>query len=176
MSAQHHTQAPAGRVQLDSFGARVLAPRADAGVRALVVASRFNEAIVERLVEGALAALADLGVRGDAVRLAWVPGAWELPQAVSGLIAAEPADAVIALGCVIRGETAHFDVIVDESARGLMSVSLRLGLPVANGVLACENEQQAWDRAGGAAGNKGAEAAQAAVHMARLIKAAGEQR
>lgn len=127
-----------------------------------VVAARYNAGIVDRLIAGALRTLGDAGLTGLRIAFARVPGAWELPFAARAALDGG-ADGVIALGCVIRGETDHYDVIVRESARGLMDVMLALGKPVANGVLACRDHAQALERAefGEDAENKGAEAAAA---------------
>lgn len=141
------------------------------GMRIAIAAARFNAPIVDRLIDGALQALAAAGVAADAIVLVRVPGAWELPVVAHTLAETQGFDAIIALGCVIRGDTAHFDVISNESARGLMQVSLEHAIPVGNGVLACDNEQQALDRAGGVHGNKGAEAAQAALETLGVVSA-----
>ncbi len=143
-------------------GVQILDPdHADIEVCVAIVAAQFNGAIVDRLVDGAIATLNKAGIASSAITLVRVPGAWELPMVASSLAQTMVFDGVIALGCIIRGETAHFEVIANESARGLMQVALEHDMPVTNGVLACENEQQAIDRAGGAHGNKGSEAAQA---------------
>jgi 6,7-dimethyl-8-ribityllumazine synthase len=161
-------RARGGKPKLDLGDIRVVQPQGAPDARIGIVASRFNSAIVEALVQGALRALTAQGVSDDRVVLAWVPGAWELPTAAQILIDAGEVDTVIALGCVIRGETAHFDVIVNESARGLMQIALAGGVPVTNGVLACETEAQALARAGDDNENKGYEAAVAALQMAAL--------
>lgn len=160
-------------VDLARFGVRALEAGAHAGARVAVVAARFNAPVVDRLLEGALAALAAAGVAPDRTLLVRVPGAWELPQAAQALAERGACDAIVALGCVIRGETGHYDVIVNESARGLAEVALATGVPVANGVLACEDAAQALARAGGAAGNKGSEAAEAALAMCALLRGLG---
>ncbi len=155
-------------------GVTVVAPRApQSPPRVALVASQFNGEVVERLVDGAVAALAARGVRDANVALIRVPGAWELPLAARAVAEAEGADAIVALGCVIRGETSHYDVIVNESARGLAEVALQYGLPVSNGVLACDDAGQALARAGGASGNKGDEAAQAALDMLAVLDGIG---
>lgn len=151
-----------------------------------IVAARFNEHITQRLVDGARTALKDHGGTEDPAEL-WVPGAFELPLACGWLVgdptvrtdvgerlfgprAKETAlDAVIALGCVIRGDTPHFDYVAGEAARGLMDVQLASGVPVAFGVLTCDDEDQARARAGGFAGNKGYDAALAAIEMAAIV-------
>lgn len=138
-----------------------------AGLRVVLVASKWNEAVVRRLTDGALATLRARGVRDADVELRWVPGALELPLAAQW--AAGPScDAVVALGCVIRGETRHFRIVADECARGLVQVGLATGVPVLNGVLAVENAAQADARSGGEHGNAGAQAALAAIRMVHL--------
>jgi 6,7-dimethyl-8-ribityllumazine synthase len=151
-------------------GVQILDPdSADIEVCVAIVAAQFNGAIVDRLVDGAIATLNKAGIASPGITLVRVPGAWELPVVASSLAQTMVFDGVIALGCVIRGETAHFDVIANESARGLMQVALEHDMPVTNGVLACENEQQAIDRAGGAHGNKGSEAAQALLDTLAVL-------
>jgi 6,7-dimethyl-8-ribityllumazine synthase len=140
-----------------------------AGRRIAVVASRFNEPVVRRLVDGALKALVAHGTALDDIDVVWVPGAWELPGAARYLLETERHDAVVALGAVIRGETAHFDYIAGEAARGLQQLVLEFGTPVTFGVLTTDTEEQALARAGGAEGNKGADAALAALEMAELL-------
>ncbi|MCC6928595.1 MAG: 6,7-dimethyl-8-ribityllumazine synthase [Gemmatimonadaceae bacterium] len=137
--------------------------------RIAVVVSRFNETITQRLVEGALDALTRHGVAFDDVDVFWVPGAWELPFAARRVLASDRYDACVALGAVIRGDTPHFDIVANESARGLMQASAELDVPVANGVLTCDTMEQAEARAGGAHGNKGWDAAMAALEMADLF-------
>jgi 6,7-dimethyl-8-ribityllumazine synthase len=141
-----------------------------ADLRVAIVAARFNAHIVDALVDGAKSALAAHGLAAEQRPVYRVPGAWELPAVAAMLSRDGRIDAVVALGCVIRGETSHYDVIVNESARGLMQVSVQSGMPVGNGVLACENEAQAHARAGGKEGNKGAEAALAALELAALAR------
>ena len=143
---------------------------AEGALRVGVVAARFNADIVDAVLEGALRTLAEHDVRGDDVVLARVAGAWELPQVAQAMADSGEIDAIVALGCIIRGETSHYDVIVNESARALMDVSLKAGIAVANGVLAVENIEQAIARCGGEHGNKGAEAALAALETAGLIR------
>ena len=140
-----------------------------AGRRFGVVASRFNGRLVESLVAGAVDCLVRHGVEGSAIHLVRVPGAWEIPQALEALAAAGEVDALIALGVVIRGEPPHFDYICAECSRGVAAVGARHRLPVAFGVLTCDTTDQAAERAGGKAGNKGWEAAQAALEMADLL-------
>lgn len=143
--------------------------------RYLIVTSRFNEQITERLLAGARACLATRGV--TAIDELYVPGAWELPIAAQLALGAERYEAVVALGCVIRGDTAHFEHIANAAAAGLARVSLDTGVPIAFGVLTTEDADQARERAGGRLGNKGWEAAESALEMAglrrRLVDGAG---
>lgn len=138
------------------------------GLRFGVVVSRFNSTVAERLVEGALDCLTRHGAREEDITILKVPGAWELPVAAARLASGGQFHAIIALGALIRGETPHFDVIAAECAKGLAQVSLERKLPVAFGVLTCDTMDQALDRAGGKAGNKGWDAALAAIEMAQL--------
>ena len=143
-----------------------------AGRRFVVVASRFNSRVVELLVSGAVDCLRRHGA--DDITIVRVPGAWEIPQAAEELAAAggeglPKYDAIVALGVVIRGETPHFDYICSSCSRGLSSLSKRHRIPVGFGVLTCDTSQQAEERAGGKAGNKGWEAALAALEMADLF-------
>jgi 6,7-dimethyl-8-ribityllumazine synthase len=140
-----------------------------AGRRIAIVASRFNEEIVLKLVNAAVETLVAHGTDLKDIDVLWVPGAWELPVAARYLLETEKYDAIVALGAVIRGETKHFDYIAGEAARGLQQLALDFGVPVAFGVLATENDEQAEARAGGAHGNKGADAALAALEMAELF-------
>ena len=142
--------------------------RSPAGARYAILAARWNPRVVDALVAGARKAFADHGVPDDAVDLVRVPGAWELPVAAARVIDRGEYAAVIALGCVVRGDTRHYEHVSDECARGLMRVALDTGVPVLNGVLAVEVFADAEARAGGAHGNKGEEAAMAAIEMADL--------
>jgi 6,7-dimethyl-8-ribityllumazine synthase len=139
------------------------------GRRIAVVAARFNEMITGKLVEGALAGLARHGVGADDVDVAWVPGAFEIPLVASRMARTRRYAAVICLGAVIRGDTAHFDLVANESARGIAQVALDTGVPVIFEVLATDDLAQAEARAGGTHGNKGWEAAEAALEMAWLL-------
>lgn len=139
------------------------------GLRFAIVVSRFNHLICVRLLEGALEALAERGAPDESVDVAWVPGAFELPLAAETLAASGRYAAVITLGVVIRGGTPHFDYVCNGVTDGVMGAMRRTGVPVAFGVLTTDDAQQALDRAGGAHGNKGAEAALAAVEMATLV-------
>jgi 6,7-dimethyl-8-ribityllumazine synthase len=139
------------------------------GRRFAIVAAAFNEIVVSKLVEGAVACFRAHGVPDDDVVVAWVPGAFELPLAAQKLAGGGLHDAVVCLGAVIRGETAHFDLIAGEAARGIMEVGLGTGVPVLFGVLTTETLAQAMDRAGGKHGNKGWDCAMAAMQMAGLL-------
>ena len=138
------------------------------GRRIAVLASRFNEPIVKKLVDGALDALVKYGVVYDDIDVVWVPGAWELPLAARWLLASERYDGVVAVGAVIRGETAHFDFIAGEAARGLALASADTDTPIGFGVLTCDTDEQAEARAGGEHGNKGWDAAVATLEMVDL--------
>lgn len=139
------------------------------GLRVAIIASRFNDTIVERLVEGARSCLTRHGVAEDDLDLYWVPGAWEIPLVARKLASGGGVDAIVALGLVVRGQTAHFEYVAGESA-AVGRVSLDTGVPIAFGVLTTETWDQAQDRAGGKMGNKGWEAAQAALETANLLK------
>jgi 6,7-dimethyl-8-ribityllumazine synthase len=141
------------------------------GRRIAIVAARFNEVVTARLLQGALDGLRHRGVADDDVDVAWVPGAFEIPLAAQRLAATGDYDAVICLGAVIRGDTAHFELVAGEAARGIGEVARATGVPVIFEVLATDDLAQAEARAGGAHGNKGWEAAQAALEMAGLMDA-----
>ncbi|HEU0276906.1 MAG TPA: 6,7-dimethyl-8-ribityllumazine synthase [Rhodanobacteraceae bacterium] len=139
--------------------------RVPEAARFAIIASRWNGDIVDRLVEGAAGAFAGQGVAADAIDTLRVPGAWELPVLAKHLAASGVYAAVVALGCVVRGETRHYEQVADQCAAGLMRAALDTGVPVMNGVLAVEHEADAWARAGGTHGNKGAEVAVAALEF-----------
>jgi 6,7-dimethyl-8-ribityllumazine synthase len=141
-----------------------------AGRRIAVVAARFNEGITRKLVDGALARLTALGVSNDDIDVAWVPGAFEIPLVAQRFARSGRVDGVICLGAVVRGETAHFDLVANEAARGIADVARDTGIPVIFEILAVENLAQAEDRAGGAHGNKGWEAAEAVLSMVSLLE------
>jgi len=145
-------------------------------MRVGVIAARFNEMVTGKLVEGAVEGLKKHGVDEDQIDVAWVPGAFELPLVAKRLARTERYDALICLGAVIRGETAHFELVANEAARGIAEVALDAGIPVIFEVLATEDLAQAEARAGGAHGNKGWEAAEAALEMAWLMDALPEVR
>lgn len=143
--------------------------RSPAGARYAILASRWNPRITDALVEGARKTFLANGVPGDAVDVIRVPGAWELPVAAANALDRIGYAGVVALGCVVRGDTRHFEQVADECARGLMRVQLDTGVPVANGVLAVDDYAHAEARAGGSHGNKGEEAALVVIEMAHLI-------
>jgi len=139
------------------------------GRRFAVVASRFNHEITERLVDGALDALVRHGAASDDVDVVWVPGAWELPAAARRLLVTERYNALVAVGAVIRGDTPHFDFVAGEASRGLSTASAEFDVPIGFGLLTCDTAEQARARAGGDHGNKGWDAALAALEMADLF-------
>jgi 6,7-dimethyl-8-ribityllumazine synthase len=139
------------------------------GRRFAVVASRFNESVTQKLLDGALDALVRHGAATDDVDVVWVPGAWELPAVCRRLLVTERYDALIAVGAVIRGETPHFDFVAGEASRGLARASAEFDTPIGFGLLTCDTLLQAEARAGGAHGNKGWDAALAALEMADLF-------
>ena len=140
-----------------------------AGRRFAVVASRFNESITQPLAEGAVDALTRHGAAFDDVDLIWVPGAWELAPAVRRALGSDRYDAIVAVGAVVRGETPHFDFVAGETSRALMQASADFDTPVTLGLLTTDTMAQAEARAGGAHGNKGWDAAMAAMEMADLF-------
>jgi 6,7-dimethyl-8-ribityllumazine synthase len=140
------------------------------GLRVAVVCSRFNDLVTDRLLAGATDGLVRHGVDQASITVAWVPGAFELPLAAARLAASGEVDAVVCLGAVVRGATAHFDFVAGQCAAGLQRVQLDTGIPVVFGVLTTETIEQALDRAGGKAGNKGFDAAAAAIEMADLLR------
>lgn len=143
------------------------------GLRFAIVASRFNEFITSKLLEGALDMLRRHGAAEDAVDVAWVPGAFEIPLAAKKLAVSGKYDAVICVGAVIRGATSHYDYVCNEVSKGVAQAGLSTGVPVIFGVVTTENIEQAVERAGTKAGNKGADGAMAAMEMANLLKKIG---
>ena len=143
--------------------------RAPEGARFAIIASRWNARITEALIEGARKAMRDHGVGEDAVDVFRVPGAWELPVLAARLAATGGYAGIVALGCVVRGDTRHFEHVGDGCSEGLMDVAMEFGLPVANGVLAVERVEDAEARAGGSHGNKGEEAAMVVIEMSDLL-------
>jgi 6,7-dimethyl-8-ribityllumazine synthase len=143
-----------------------------AGLRVAIVVSRFNDFITRRLLDGALDGLRRHGVRDDQVTVAWVPGAVEIPLVAKALAEREDVDAVVALGCVIRGATSHYDHVCSMVASGVAHAALVTGTPVIFGVLTTDTIEQAIERAGSKAGNKGFEAAAAAIETAAVLRLA----
>jgi 6,7-dimethyl-8-ribityllumazine synthase len=141
-----------------------------AGLHIAVIVSRFTQDITQRLLDGALETAAANGVPDWGLHVVHVPGAFELPMAAEELAAAGRYDAIVCVGCVIRGETAHFDYVAGESARGIAEVARTNGLPVTFGVITAENRSQAEARAGGAKTNMGSDAMRAAIEMANLYR------
>lgn len=135
-----------------------------------IVAAHFNEFIVSKLVSGAMDALIRHDVKEEDVDLAWVPGAFEIPLIAQKMASSGEYDAVICLGAVIRGATSHYDYVCNEVSKGIASVSLNSGIPVLFGVVTTENIEQAIERAGTKAGNKGYDSAMAAIEMVNLIR------
>jgi len=140
------------------------------GMKAALVAGRYNDFIVSRLLDGAIDVLVRHGAREEDITIIRVPGAFEIPQATARAAKAGKYDMVIALGAVIRGSTPHFDFIASETAKGVAQVSLDVSIPVTFGVLTTDTLEQAIERAGSKAGNKGAEAAMSAIEMANLLR------
>lgn len=140
-------------------------------IRVGIVAARFNEFIVNKLVSGARDALLRHDVREEDIDLAWVPGAFEIPLVAKKMAESGKYDAVICLGAVIRGATSHYDLVCNEAAKGIAHVSLDSGVPVLFGVVTTENIEQAIERAGSKAGNKGYDSAMAAIEMVNLVRA-----
>jgi len=140
------------------------------GLKVALIASRFNEFVTAKLVEGALDGLVRHGADPKNLTLVKVPGSFELPQVAARLAGQGNYDAIVALGCLIRGETPHFDLIAAEAAKGLAQAAVSSGVPVIFGVLTCDTMEQAIDRAGGKAGNKGWDAALAAIEMVSLFR------
>ncbi len=142
------------------------------GLKIAIVASRFNEFIVNKLVSGAEDCLRRHGVADDDITLAWVPGAFEIPLAAKKLAMSGHYDAVICVGAVIRGATSHYDYVCAEVSKGIASVSLQTGIPVLFGVLTTDTIEQAIERAGTKAGNKGYDCALGALELVSLLKKA----
>jgi 6,7-dimethyl-8-ribityllumazine synthase len=143
------------------------------GLKFGIVVARFNELLSSRILSGAKDALVRHGVAEDDIDVAWVPGAFEVPFGASRLAATKKYDAVIALGVVIRGGTPHFEYVASEVAKGVAKITLETGVPVTFGVITADTIEQAVERAGTKSGNKGWEAAEAAIEMANLVKTMG---
>ena len=140
------------------------------GMKVAIVASRFNEIIVKKLLDGAVDGLVRHGVKDDNITAVWVPGAFEIPVIADKLAASGKYDAVIAVGAVIRGATSHYDYVCNEVSKGVAQVGLKNGIPVLFGIITTENIEQAIERAGSKAGNKGYDCALSAVEMVNLMK------
>ena len=140
------------------------------GIRIGVVCSRFNDFIVSKLLSGCEDVLLRHGVQGEDIAVAWVPGAFEIPLVAAKMAKSGKFDAVIALGSVIRGSTSHYDYVCSEVSKGIAQAALESGVPVLFGVLTTETLEQAIERAGSKAGNKGAECAQGAIEMVNLLR------
>ena len=145
----------------------VVAPE---GMKAAIVASRFNEIIVRKLLDGAVDGLVRHGMDAENITAAWVPGAFEIPAAAAALAKSGKYDAVICVGSVIRGDTTHYDYVCSEVSKGIAQISLSTGIPVLFGVLTTENIEQALARAGSKAGNKGYDCALSAIEMVNLMR------
>ena len=141
------------------------------GLRVAVVVARFNELVTRPLLNAAIGTLTRYGVVDDDINVVWVPGAFELPVVAKSLAKTSRFDAIVCLGAVIRGETGHYDMVAGNAARGISQVGVDTGVPTIFGVLTTENMDQALNRAGGKAGNMGANAAAAAIETGRLVQA-----
>jgi 6,7-dimethyl-8-ribityllumazine synthase len=144
------------------------APMDASGLRFAIVVSRFNSAITDRLLEGAVDALKKSGAAHEDMEIVHVPGAFELPLATKKLASQGDYEALVAIGCVIRGETTHYDYVCSETARGIQLAQMDTGVPIIFCVLTCETQEQALARAGGEHGNKGYDSGLAAIEMGRL--------
>lgn len=140
------------------------------GMKVAIVGARFNEFITTKLIGGAIDALVRHGLSEDDITVAWVPGAFEIPVVAQALAESGDYDAVIALGAVIRGATSHYEVVVNEVSKGIAQVALKTGIPVMNGVLTTDTIEQAIERAGTKAGNKGFECGTGAIEMVNLLR------
>jgi 6,7-dimethyl-8-ribityllumazine synthase len=149
------------------FEGKLVAPE---GMKVAIVASRFNEIIVKKLLDGAVDGLVRHGVKDDNITAVWVPGAFEIPVICDKLASSGKYDAVIAVGAVIRGATSHYDYVCNEVSKGVAQVGLKNGIPVLFGIITTENIEQAIERAGSKAGNKGYDCALSAVEMVNLMK------
>lgn len=149
---------------------KVVAPK---GMKVGIVASRFNSFIVQKLVDGAVDGLVRHGVEAKNIDVAWIPGAFESPIVAKQMAESKKYDAVIVVGAVIRGATTHYDLVVNESAKGIAQIGLATGIPVLYGIITTENIEQAIERAGSKVGNKGYDCALSAIEMVDLIKKIG---
>jgi 6,7-dimethyl-8-ribityllumazine synthase len=149
------------------------AGRGRLAARFAIVAARFNEPITKRLLSGAQRALSAAGLADADVDIQWVPGSFELPQAAALLARTGRYAGIICVGCVIKGETPHFDFVAGQAAAGIQRVALETGVPATFGLITALTEEQAWARAGGEVGNRGQEAAEAAIEMAAFVQQHG---
>ena len=145
------------------------------GLRVGIVVARFNEFITQKLLDGCQDALTRHGVAESDIEVAWVPGSFEIPLVTKKMAESGSYDAIVALGCIIRGATAHFDYVASESTKGIAKLSQYFGVPVTLGILTTDNIEQAVERAGTKQGNKGSEAATNAIEMANLLKEIGTE-
>ena len=167
---QSQDKEPGGR-RMDKSKVQVIEGKVVAeGIRIGMVASRFNEFIVGKLIDGAIDGLVRHGVPESDITLAWVPGAFEIPLAAKKMAESGRYDAVIALGAVIRGATSHYELVSNETTKGVAQTSLATGVPVMFGIITTENIEQAIERAGSKAGNKGYECALGAIEMVNLFR------
>ncbi|MFH0889316.1 MAG: 6,7-dimethyl-8-ribityllumazine synthase [Planctomycetota bacterium] len=143
------------------------------GKRFAIIVSRFNELITQRLLDGAQDRLIRSGVKKENFDIVWVPGSFEIPLIARKLVRTKKYDAIICLGAIIKGDTPHFDYIASESAKGIAQVSLESGIPIEFGIITAETVEQAMERAGIKRGNKGAQAAEAAVEMVNILDQLG---
>ena len=147
-----------------------LIPVSAEGAKIGIIVARFNEFITSKMLGGAVDTLKRHGINDDNIDIAWVPGAFEIPLIASKMASSGKYDAVICLGAVIRGSTSHYDLVCNEAAKGIAQVSLQSSIPVMFGVITTENIEQAIERAGSKAGNKGSECAEGAIEMINLIR------
>ncbi len=145
------------------------------GLRVGIVVAMFNDQFTSKMLQGAIETAHGMGVADDDIWVYWVPGAFELPVVAQRLAETGQVDAIAAIGCVIRGETPHFDFVAGEASRGLMNVVLDTGIPVGFGLITADDSTQAEARSGGAVGNKGSEAMYAALHSATVLNAIAEE-
>ena len=157
-------------MSINTVEGKVVAPQ---GMKVCLVAARFNSFIVQKLVDGAVDGLVRHGVDESNVTLAWVPGAFEIPVAAKKAASSGKYDAVICLGAVIRGSTTHYEMVCAESAKGVAHVGMETGLPVLYGIITTENIEQAIERAGSKAGNKGYDCALSAIEMVNMLASLG---
>lgn len=155
------------KMNINLIEGKVVAPE---GMRVGIVASRFNNFIVEKLLEGAVDGLVRHGVEEENIDAAWVPGAFELPIIAERMAESGRYDAIICVGAVIRGSTSHYELVVNETAKGIAQAGLKSGIPVLFGVITTENIEQAIERSGSKAGNKGYDCALGAIEMVNLMR------